>query len=186
MWVLCGSFKEPGQLQSSPEAIVFRHFSRDRLKSFLRPQPLRHDPLIWSLSLFRLKNPSASPDIIPSISFKTSIENPTQTPPDMIPPMPTGRKNPNGQRGRRHGRNLWPVCRTLCINFVFHYNLQHLGGTRRQNKNHYVLWSHSMLGRCRRQLRKYSYCDNIVYHALVFAKCGTRDTVFLRHRLFAT
>lgn len=71
MWVLCGSFKEPGQLQSSPEAIIFRHFSRDRLKSSPRPQPLRHDPLILSLSLFRLKNPPASPDIIPSISFNS-------------------------------------------------------------------------------------------------------------------
>ena len=129
MLVLCSSFKELGQPQSSPETIISRHFSRDRLKSFFRPQPLRRDPLI-SFIVSSEKSPQPpSPDIIPSISFQTSIENPTQTNPDMfqtsienptqtnpdmISPMPTGRtktQRPKGPVAR--AKLLASVCRTL-------------------------------------------------------------------------
>lgn len=114
MLVLCSSFKELGQPQSSPETIISRHFSGDRLKSFFRPQPLRRDPLI-SFIVSSEKSPQPpSPDIIPSISFQTSIENPTQTNPDMISPMPTGRtktQRPKGPVAR--AKLLASVCRTL-------------------------------------------------------------------------
>lgn len=114
MLVLCSSFKELGQPQSSPETIISRHFSGDRLKSFFRPQPLRRDPLI-SFIVSSEKSPQPpSPDIIPSISFQTSIENPTQTNPDMISPMPMGRtktQRPKGPVAR--AKLLASVCRTL-------------------------------------------------------------------------